>query len=86
MAEDQRKNGVGESTLTVKWWAVLVVIICVFGFFFTAALSQERRITTLEVQYRSIETAILDVKALTKEIREDQIRRYELYEKKGKLY
>ena len=29
---DQRSGGIGESTVTVKWWAVLTVIIGIFGF------------------------------------------------------
>lgn len=83
---DTIQNCGKESTLTVKWWAILVVIMCVFGFFFTAALSQERRITTLEVQYTAIQSNLLDVKSLTKEIRDDQIRRYEKFEKAGIKY
>lgn len=81
---DERKGGLGESTVTIKWWGILVVILGIFGFFFTAVLSHEKRITTVEVQYQSIVTTLGKVETLTKEIRDDQIRRYELYEKNGK--
>lgn len=45
---DERKNGVGESTLTVKWWAILIVFLGIFGWFFVTALAHENRITKVE--------------------------------------
>jgi hypothetical protein len=58
MATDQRSNGYGESTLTVKWWAVIAIFLALYGWFFATALSQESRITkietTLEVKLSSM--------------------------------
>jgi len=43
-----------------------------FGFFFTAFINHETRITRTEEACKSI----TEIKVLVKEIREDQIRRY----------
>jgi hypothetical protein len=80
---DQRRSGVGESTITVKWWGILLVFICVFGFFFIQGLAQDRRITTLETQFLYITKSIDEVYSLTKQIRDDQVKRYEKYEAKN---
>ncbi len=77
---DLRGSGIGESTITVKWWGVLLVFVAVFGFFFAQGISQDRRITTLETQFGYITKSIDEVHDLTKQIRDDQIRRYEKYE------
>lgn len=74
---DKRQTSIGESTITVKWWAVLAVILSVLGFFFIATLNHEGRITKIETTFSYITSALDEVKGLTKEIREDQIRRYQ---------
>lgn len=81
---DQRKGGIGESTITVKWWGILLVCFGMFGFFFAQGLAQERRITTLETQFAYMTKSIDEVRDITKEIRNDQIRRFEKYEGKNK--
>ena len=74
---DQRSGNIGESTVTVRWWAVMMVIIGIFGFFFLSMLNHEGRLTKVETQFSYITDALTDLKGVTKEIREDQIRRYE---------
>ena len=74
---DQRSGSIGESTITVKWWAVLTVIIAVFGFFFISMLNHEGRLTKVETQFSYITDALTDLKGVTKEIRDDQVRRFE---------
>lgn len=69
---DRRHETLGETTITVKWWSVLMVIILALGFFFTAFINHETRITRTEEACKSI----TEIKVLVKEIREDQIRRY----------
>ncbi|HOS77032.1 MAG TPA: hypothetical protein PLL15_03250 [Syntrophales bacterium] len=73
---DTRGNSIGESTITIKWWCVLLVIIGVFGWMFIAQMNVDRRVTTLETQYSFISQSITEVRELTKEIRADQLRRY----------
>ena len=74
---DQRSGNIGESTVTVKWWAVMVVIIGIFGFFFISMLNHEGRLTKVETQFSYITDALTDLKGVTKEIRDDQIQRFE---------
>lgn len=69
---DRRQETLGETTVTVKWWSVLMVMILAFGFFFTAFINHETRITRTEEACKSI----TEIKSLVKEIREDQIRQY----------
>jgi len=73
---DERGYSVGESTITVKWWCVLLVIIGIFGWMFIAQVNVDRRVTTLETQFSYISQSIGEVRELTKEIRADQLRRY----------
>lgn len=82
MNGDQRDCAVGESTITVKWWGVLIIIIATFGFLMTSSLSQERRITTLEMQFGYMTKTIDEVRDISKEIRNDQIRRFDKFEGK----
>ena len=74
---DKRDMSIGESTITVKWWAVLVVILSIMGFFFISTLNHEGRLTKIETTFGYITSGLDEVKALTKEIREDQVRRYQ---------
>lgn len=74
---DKRETSLGESTVTVKWWAVLVVILSIMGFFFISTLNHEGRLTKIETTFGYITSGLDEVKALTREIREDQVRRYQ---------
>lgn len=74
---DKRETSLGESTVTVKWWAVLVVILSIMGFFFISTMNHEGRLTKIETTFGYITSGLDEVKALTKEIREDQVRRYQ---------
>lgn len=59
---DRRDAGIGESTITIKVWAVIVLAIGIFGFFFLSNLNHEKRITTIETQYSFISQNISDIK------------------------
>ena len=74
---DKRETSLGESTVTVKWWAVLVVILSIMGFFFISTMNHEGRLTKIETTFGYITSGLDEVKALAKEIREDQVRRYQ---------
>lgn len=74
---DKRETSLGESTVTVKWWAVLVVILSIMGFFFISTMNHEGRLTKIETTFGYITSGLDEVKALTREIREDQVRRYQ---------
>ena len=74
---DKRETSLGESTVTVKWWAVLVVILSIMGFFFISTMNHEGRLTKIETTFGYITGGLDEVKALTREIREDQVRRYQ---------
>jgi len=64
-----------ESVLTVKWWGVLLVVLGVFGWLAVCAQNHESRITKVEVQYLHMVQDLMDIKAIVKEIRQDQVRR-----------
>lgn len=74
---DKRETSLGESTVTIKWWAVLVVILSIMGFFFISTMNHEGRLTKIETTFGYITSGLDEVKALTREIREDQVRRYQ---------
>lgn len=71
---DRRDNTIGESTLTIKWWAALAVIISIFGWFFVMIVNHERRLTTSETQYCYIVKSLDELRSVTREIRVDQMR------------
>ncbi len=67
-AKDRRTNGVGESTVTVKWWGVLLFIAAVCGYFFSVGMAHEQRLTkietSVEVKLTNIEQKLCDMKTL----------------------
>lgn len=67
-----------ESTLTLKWGIILVLILGFFGWITVGAFSHENRITKvetkLEIQIPQINNALTEVRDLTKEIRDNQLR------------
>ena len=75
---DQRKTGIGESTLTVRWWAVILVFLGLFGILFSTARDQDKvlakfdnRITVNESRYVFISSSLEELKTTLKEIRRD---------------
>jgi putative exporter of polyketide antibiotics len=67
-----RQNEEGNETfITIKLWAVIVVIISVFGVLFQSALTHESRITKLETQYSTVMSAMSDVKSMQSETLKD---------------
>ena len=48
---DERGNSVGESTLTIKWWGVLVIVLGFFGWMALSVMGQETRITRMETHF-----------------------------------
>jgi hypothetical protein len=75
--DDNRGGGIGESTLTIKWWGVLIILFGLFGWMFISILAQETRITKIETHFSHISQTLEQVNSLTKEIREYQLRRFE---------
>jgi ABC-type phosphate/phosphonate transport system permease subunit len=63
-----------ETTFTVKSWAVVVVILGLFGWFGIQAINHESRITRIETQYDFISKSLGTVEVVTKEIRDNQLR------------
>ena len=74
----ESKNSDSESTLTLKWGMILVLILGFFGWITVGAFSRENRITKvetkLEIQIPQINSALSEVRDLTKEIRDNQLR------------
>ncbi|MFA5342095.1 MAG: hypothetical protein WC332_09980 [Clostridia bacterium] len=60
-----------ESSIIVKWWQVVLVLLGIFGFFFVNALAMESRVTKLEtltsVSIANIEKSICEIKETLKE-------------------
>lgn len=54
-----------ESTLTIKWWALLVVFTAIYGWFFVTALAHESRLTKVETCLeQNMQTIMTDLKWL----------------------
>ena len=55
-----------ESSLTIKWWALIVVVLSIFAFFFLTILTHESRLTKIEtittLSLFNIERSIGDLK------------------------
>lgn len=56
-----------ESSLTIKWWALIVVVLSIFGFFFLTILTHESRLTKIEtiaaLSLSKIERDVTDLKS-----------------------
>lgn len=71
-----------ESSITVKWAAIITILIVLFGSLFTIALSNVSRIIRLETQYTFTVESLVEfkksqerVEVMVSEIRQDQKRR-----------
>ena len=60
-----------ETSIVIKWWQIVLVLLGIFGFFFVNALAMESRVTKLEtltsVSIANIERSILEIKQTLKE-------------------
>ena len=67
-----------ESTITLKWGAIVVLVLGFFGWVVMGAFSHESRIsrieTKLEIQLPLISSSLNEVREVTKEIRDNQLR------------
>jgi len=76
---EKKESTSEESSLTIKVGVVVVLVLGFFGWLFQSSLSHESRIakmeTKLEIHIPQIKTTLDDLNKVTKEIREDQIRR-----------
>ena len=79
---DRRATTMGESTITVKWWAVFMAILSVMGFLFMGWTTNNQRITRLEEKYDfvvksigALQTSTEKIEIVVTEIRLDQQRR-----------
>jgi len=78
MTTDQRKTGIGESTLTVRWWAVILVFLGLFGILFSTARDQDKvlakfdgRISVNETRYGIISERLTEMNAVLKDIQSE---------------
>jgi hypothetical protein len=60
-----------ETSVIIKWWQIVLVLLGIFGFFFVNALAMESRVTKLEtltsVSIANIEKSICEIKETLKE-------------------
>lgn len=60
-----------ETSVIIKWWQIVLVILGIFGFFFVNALAMESRVTKLEtltsISISNIERSIFEIKETLKE-------------------
>ena len=74
---DEEKTG--ESTVTLKWGAVVVLVLGFFGWLLVATIGHESRITKMETQLEihipQIKQSLETLTKVSAEIRDDQIRR-----------
>jgi hypothetical protein len=61
---DERRETTLESTLSVRWWCVLLVFLGIFGYFFVSIVNHETRITRAESKYESIAEMRQDIKEI----------------------
>ena len=61
-----------ESTVTIKFWAILITILGIYGFFFVTILNHERRVTVLETQFPHVIALLQDIKSVLSEHVKDQ--------------
>ncbi len=73
MGDNIQNCGAKESVLTVKSWAVVLVILGLFGWFGVSTLNHENRITRIETQFDYISKSLGNVEKLTQDIRDAQI-------------
>lgn len=75
---DQRRTSIGESTLTIRWWAVLLVFLGLFGFLFNSTRDQDKlmanldsRIAVNENRYSTISNTLDKLEITLREIQAD---------------
>lgn len=76
--EKRRSTDQGESTLTIKWGAIIILILGFFGWVVIGTFSHENRITTMEtklaIHIPVISTSLEKMAATIEEIRDNQLR------------
>lgn len=56
-----------ESTLKVKWWGVILMVLGVYAYFFTAIYNLNTRVTIVEVDSKYNKDNIIELKAIAKD-------------------
>jgi len=56
-----------ESTLKVKWWGVILMVLGVYAYFFTAIYNLNTRVTVVEVDSKYTKENIIELKVITKD-------------------
>ncbi len=56
-----------ESTLKVKWWGVILMVLGVYAYFFTAIYNLNTRVTVVEVDSKYTKENIIELKVIAKE-------------------
>lgn len=65
-----------ETTVKVKLWGMVLLVVAALGFLYISSTAMESRITRNETSITYIVSSMTEVKDLVKEIRQDQVRRY----------
>lgn len=65
-----------ETIIKVKLWGVIALLVICLGYLTVTDRQIENRVTRIEAQYESVLTTLTELKQLTRDIRQDQIRRY----------
>lgn len=66
-----------ESTLVVKWWGVLILATTVIGWLSVMAITNAGNIKVLQSDISYLSRDVTEIKTISKEIRQDQLRRYQ---------
>lgn len=65
-----------ETVIRLKLWGVIAAFIMCVGFLIATDRQLENRVTRIEAQYEAVMANLIDLKQMTEDIRQDQIRRY----------
>lgn len=77
--EQQHIETYSESTVTLKWGIIIVLVLGFFGWLSLGTLSHENRLTKvetkLEIQIPQMSQTLENLTRITQDIRDDQVRR-----------
>lgn len=66
-----------ETIIKVKLWGIIALIVVCLGYLVTSDRGIENRVTKIETQYEAVMSNINEMKTILKDVRQDQIRRYQ---------
>lgn len=71
-----------DTTIKIKIWGVISVIAVILGYFFVSGMGMESRVTKCETSISYIVSSIEEIKGLVRDVRQDQIRRSQMENKR----